>query len=134
MSDNHAVAWIVDEPRTIFGALVLVAFVSYFGLQAVGRPLAGVGAFVVLFGGALALWSASTTRLFDERDRRRHQHAAGRTVAVFGWLCAVGFPTMVALDALGHVTWPAWLSPVGAAVIVFYLTYVGVLFAGRVRP
>lgn len=113
------------DRRIVVGGLIAVAFVLYFGLQAVGYPLAGVGALVVFFGGALALATASETPTWDERDERIHNLASGRTVALFGWISFVAFPTFVVLDALGRMAFPEWLGPVGVAVIVFYGTYAG---------
>lgn len=118
--------------RTIVLSAAALAFVLYFGLQSVGYPLAGVGAFVVLLGGAVGLSVGSTARLFDERDHRVHERAAGHTIALYGWMCAIGFPTVVALDAIGHVTFPDWLVPISVAVIVVYLTYAAFQFVLRI--
>lgn len=112
--------------RAIFGTLVVVAFALYFGLQAIGHPIAGVGAFAVCFGVAIILVVRSNARLFDERDRRIHERAAGHTVALYGWISAIAFPSLVVLDALDRIAMPEWLGPIGAAVIVFYLTYAAI--------
>lgn len=110
--------------RTAFSALVALAFVLYFGLQVIGYPLAAVGAFVVLFGGAIGLVARSSNRLFDERDQQLHERAAGHTVALYGWLCAVAFPTLIVLETFDQVESPGWLDPIGAAIFVFFITYV----------
>lgn len=126
MADNTTISTSSPRFRRIaIGGLIVSAFVLYFGLQAAGYPLAGVGAFVVGFGGALALAAASSVSMWDERDDRIHERAAGWTVALFGWIAAVAFPTVVVLEALGAIAWPAWLTPISAFVIVFYLTYAG---------
>lgn len=119
--------------RIAFGILTVVAFGLYFGLQLLGHPLVAVGAFVVFFGGAIALVAGSSSTLFDERDRRHHDYAAGQTVTLYGWLCAVGFPTFIVLEAFDQVSIPEWLAPISVAVIVFYLTYVAFQFVSRWR-
>lgn len=113
----------ITDRRVLFGSLIVIAFVVYFGLQAIGYPLLSVAGFVVFFGGAIGLAAGSSQRFWDERDQQVHERAAGYTVAMFGWLSAVAFPTIIGLEAIGHLEPPAWLAPISAAVIVFYLTY-----------
>lgn len=111
--------------RIVYGCLIAAGLALYFGLQVVGYPIVGVGALVAGFGGAFALAATSNAPMWDERDDEIHRRAAGRTVALFGWLAAVAFPTVVVLDALGQLAFPPWLAPISAFVIVFYFTYGG---------
>ena len=99
----------------------------------VGHPLVGVGGFVGLLAVAGYLRVHYSGPLFDERDRRAHERAAGRTLALFGWACAVFFPTMTAVVALGWTSWPAWLVPIAFVVPVVYGVYGVILFASRRR-
>lgn len=122
-----------SKQRSIYIGLVIAAFILYFGLQTIGYPLWGVAAFVGLFGTSIALVAGSSARLFDERDQQIHEQAAGATLTLYGWICAVAFPTVVALEALDQATFPGWLQPISVGIIVLYLTYVGMQFVIRWR-
>jgi hypothetical protein len=111
----------LGDRRTVYGDSIVLGLALYFGLQAVGYPLWGVAALVTGFGGAIALALTSTRPMWDERYEEIHRRTAGRTVALFGWLAAIAFPTVVALEALGRLAFPSWLGPIAAAVTVFYL-------------
>ncbi|WP_225335718.1 hypothetical protein [Halomicrobium urmianum] len=119
--------------RLTYGALSGLSGLALGLLVAAGRPLAGVAGFALLLGAAGYLQVTYPGALFDERDRRIHQRAAGRTLALFGWACAVFFPTLTALVALGYATWPEWLVPIALTVPVVYGTYGALLLVGRRR-
>ena len=117
--------------RRTYGVLSGLSGLILGVLIAVGRPLLGVGGFVLLLGAAGYLQVSYSGTLFDERDRQTHERAAGWTLTVFGWACAVFFPTMTALVALEYTTWPVWLTPIALVVPVVYGVYGVFLFAAR---
>jgi len=117
--------------RRAYGSLSGLSGLALGVLIALGYPLVGVAGFVVFLGAAGALQASYAGPLFDERDRRSHERAAGRTLAVFGWACAVFFPTMTALVVLGYATWPTWLVPIALVVPVVYGFYGVALFVER---
>lgn len=103
-------------------------------LIAFGYPLVGVAGFALLFGAAGYLQVNYSATLFDERDKHIHERASGWTLALFGWACALFFPTMTALVALGYTTWPDWLVPIALLVPVVYGVYGLLLLVARRRP
>ncbi len=117
--------------RRAYGSLSGLSGLALGVLVALDYPLVGVAGFVVFLGAAGALQASYSGPLFDERDRQAHERAAGRTLAVFGWACAVFFPTMTALVALDYATWPDWLVPIAFLVPIVYGFYGVLLFVGR---
>ncbi|WP_143095860.1 hypothetical protein [Natronobacterium haloterrestre] len=43
--------------------------------------------------------------MFDEHDDAIRQQASGVTLAVFGWLAAIGFPSLGALSTTTYLEW-----------------------------
>lgn len=123
----------VSTYRNAYRATWAAAFACYFGLIAIGYPLAGVGTFVVGVAVAVSLRQTYGGPLFDERDREIHRTAADWTVAVFGWAAAVTFPTLVVLEALGRYEWSAWTTTIAGAVFAFYGLYALLLVSVRLR-
>lgn len=111
---RSAVAVLVGLSGLVLGTLI-----------AVGRPILGVVGFGVLLGGTVAIETWYDGPLHDERDRRRHERAAGRTLTVFGWASAILFPTLTLFVALDRLAWPAWLTPIALVVPLVYGTYGG---------
>lgn len=120
--------------RRLYTALSGLSGLVLAALIALGYPILGVAGFAVLFGAAGYLQVAYTGTLFDERDHRTHERASGWTLALFGWACALFFPTMTVLTALNYATWPRWLVPIALLVPVVFGTYGLLLLVARRRP
>ena len=120
--------------RRTYGILSGLSGLSLGVLIAAGHPLLGVGGFVLFLGAAGYLQVSYPGTLFDERDRQTHERAAGWTLAAFGWACAVCFPTLTALVAVGYTTWPTWLTPIALVVPVVYGVYGVFLLVARRQP
>jgi uncharacterized membrane protein len=106
--------------RRIYAALSGLSGLLLAVFITLGYPLLGVAGFALLFAGAGYLQVSHSGPMFDERDRRIQERASAWTLALFGWTCAVFFPTMTALVALGYTTWPEWLVPIALLVPVVY--------------
>lgn len=119
--------------RRAHGVLSGLSGLALGVLIALGRPILGAVGFVALLGAAGYLRVNYAGTLFDERDERITERAAGYTLTLFGWASAVLFPTMTALVALGYASWPGWLTPIALVVPVVYGTYGAFLFVARRR-
>ncbi|MDQ2056141.1 hypothetical protein [Halobellus sp. H-GB7] len=119
--------------RRAHGVLSGLSGLALGVLIALDRPLLGVVGFVAFLGAAGYLRVSYAGTLFDERDERTHERAAGWTLALFGWASAVFFPTLTALVALGYTTWPTWLTPIALTVPVVYGAYGVLLLVARRR-
>lgn len=106
--------------RTLYALSWLVGTAGYLGLLLVGQVLAGVA--VLGLGGvtAVALHRSAGERMLDERDAAVVERASARTMQLVGLGAGVAFPTLVAMDALGRVAFPAWLEPVGLFVALLF--------------
>lgn len=120
--------------RHMYGVLSGLSGLVLGVLIAVGQPLVGVAGFVGLLGAAGYLQVGYSGTLFDERDKQTHERAAGWTITLFGWACAVFFPTMTVLVALNYTTWPTWLVPIAFVVPVVYGMYGVFLVVARRQP
>lgn len=120
--------------RRVYAALSGLSGLALAVLITLGYPLVGVAGFALLFGAAGYLQVSYTGTMFDERDQHLHERASGWTLALFGWACALFFPTMTALVALGYTTWPDWLVPIALLVPVVYGVYGLLLLVARRRP
>jgi uncharacterized membrane protein len=109
--------------RSLYAAFWAVGSVLYAALIAAGYPLVGVGAFVTGAVAAVALGRRSDRPTFDERDRAVFDEAGRHTMAALGMTSAVVFPTMVALRALGRVTWPTWFYYAGYFVAGLFVVW-----------
>jgi len=92
------------------------------------RPLLGVGLYTVGMTAAAVLPYAVDVRLFDERDDRIHRRASGLTLALFGWLSALVYPSLVVLAGTDHFSWgPASVAVAWTTTLVYgvYLLAVG---------
>lgn len=120
--------------RRLYAALSGLSGLALAVLITLGYPLVGVAGFALLFGAAGYLQVSYTGTLFDERDQQTHERASGWTLALFGWACALFFPTMTVLTALNYTTWPRWLVPIALLVPVVYGVYGLLLVVARRRP
>jgi uncharacterized membrane protein len=120
--------------RRLHAALSAASGLTLGVLIAFGYPLVGVSGFALLFAIAGYLQVTYPATLFDERDRRVHERASGWTLALFGWACALFFPTMTVLVALGYTTWPDWLVPIALLVPVVYGVYGLLMLVARRGP
>lgn len=90
---------------------------------ALDRPLYGVAFYVVGLTSATAIPYLTDHTLFDERDDAIHERASGLTLALFGWLAALIFPSLVLLSSTEYFSWgPASVTLAWTTAIV-YITY-----------
>ncbi|WP_211694175.1 DUF2178 domain-containing protein [Natronomonas salina] len=87
------------------------------------RPLLGVGLYAVGMAVAAALPYAVDVRLFDERDDRIHRRASGLTLALFGWLSALVYPSLVVPAGTEHFSWGPASAAVAWTTTVVYSVY-----------
>ncbi|MFC7228128.1 DUF2178 domain-containing protein [Salinirubellus salinus] len=119
-------------PRRTYVGLWAVGTALYVALLLAGQVLAGVAAFALFGVGALAYHRTRQRPMLDERDASVLETASANTVRLLGVGSAVVFPSTAALDALGYVTWPAWLTPVGLFLGAFWAVWVAnVALTGR---
>lgn len=100
---------------------------------ALERPLLGVGLYAVGLTAAVSLPYATDVRLFDERDDRIHRRASGLTLALFGWLSAVAYPSLVVLSGTDHFSWGPASTAVAWTTVAVYGVYLLALCYYRVR-
>lgn len=90
---------------------------------AIEFPLIAVGLYVLGMATGILIPSLTEYSLFDERDDAIHRRASGVTLALFGWLAAIVFPSMVALSTTSHFEWGPVTATLGITTAVVYLTY-----------
>ncbi|MCU4926864.1 DUF2178 domain-containing protein [Halobacteria archaeon AArc-dxtr1] len=86
-------------------------------------PLVAVGLYVLGVTGGMMIPYTTNYTLFDERDDTIHQRASGVTLAVFGWLAAIVFPSLVALSTTPHFEWGPVTTTLSITTAVVYITY-----------
>lgn len=86
-------------------------------------PLVAVGLYILGMTGGLVIPRLTDYTMFDERDDAIHQRASGVTLAVFGWLAAVVFPSLVVLSTTPHFEWGPVTTTLSITTAVVYLTY-----------
>lgn len=86
-------------------------------------PLVGVGLYVLGMTGGLVIPRLTDYTMFDERDDAIHGRASGVTLAVFGWLAAIVFPSLVVLSTTPHFEWGPMTTTLSITTTVVYLTY-----------
>ncbi|MFC5365780.1 DUF2178 domain-containing protein [Salinirubrum litoreum] len=104
---------------------------GYVGLLLAGQVVAGVVVFLLGGAAAVALSRRAGTTLLDERDASVLETASANTLLLVGVASAVTFPTVVVLDALGRLTFPAWLAPVGLFVAGLFGLWAVMLLLAR---
>ena len=102
---------------SVFGALSLAVS------TVIGRPLVGVGVFVLAVGAVVLAQLQADTTVFDERDEEISKNAASMTLMIFGITSALVFPTLTVAWGLGQFEWEPWSTAIAMLVAVLYLTY-----------
>lgn len=113
-----------------FGLIAAFALAAGAALE---RPIVGVGLYVGGMTAAVALPYAVDVRLFDERDDRIHRQASGLTLALFGWLSALVYPSLVVLAGTEHFSWGPASAAVAWTTAVVYGVYLLALGYYRTR-
>lgn len=124
------------EPATYRRSTIAFGLAAALSLAvgaAVERPLVGVGLYAVGMTAALALPYAVDVRLFDERDDLIHRRASGLTLALFGWLSALVYPSLVVLAGTEHFSWGPASAAVAWTTAVVYGVYLLALGYYRTR-
>lgn len=109
---------------TVFG---LVAGAALGLGTAFEYPLVGVGLYALAMTAAVAVPSVADATLADERHREIHGRASGVTLALFGWLSAIVYPSLVVLSTTEHFAW----GPASAAVAWTTVAVYGVYLLAR---
>lgn len=94
-------------------------------------PLVAVGLYILGMAGGMVIPYITDYTMFDERDTAIHQRASGTTLALFGWLSALVFPSLVALSTTPHFEWGPATTTLSITTAIVYLTYA--LFLGYYR-
>jgi len=111
--------------RRLIGAAVVLGGLALAALTIVGRPLVGVGAYVLAMVVVVAAQSRTDRPLFDERDETISREAAGWTLTIFGLASAVVFPALTVAWAVDLFEWQPWSTAIALFVAVLFLTYGG---------
>jgi uncharacterized membrane protein len=109
--------------RRTYVGLWAVGTVLYVALLLAGQVLAGVAAFALFGVGAMAYHRSHERPMLDERDASVLETASANTVRLLGVGSVVVFPTTAALDALGYVSWPTWLTPIALFVAAVWVVW-----------
>jgi hypothetical protein len=109
-----------------FGAFAALCLAAGAALE---RPLVGGRLYAVGLTAAVAVPYAVGVPLFDERDDRLHERTSGLTLALFGWLSALVYPSLLALSAARRFSWGptstalAWTTAGAYGVYLLALGY-----------
>ncbi|MDG5818970.1 DUF2178 domain-containing protein [Natronococcus sp. A-GB7] len=118
---------IQSRPPEAYKRLMVACFVFAGIALGVGTalefPLVAVGLYVLGMAGGMMIPYTTNYTLFDERDDTIHQRASGVTLAVFGWLAAIVFPSLVALSTTPHFEWGPVTMTLSITTAVVYITY-----------
>ena len=104
-----------SEPETYKRLILACGLFAGIALgvgTAIQRPYIAVGLYALGIVGAVAVPYTTDYTLFDERDDTIHRRASGTTLAAFGWLSALVFPSLVVLSSTPTFAW----GPASAAV------------------
>lgn len=93
--------------------------------------LIGVGLYILGMASGMMIPYTTEYTMFDERDDTIHQRASGATLALFGWLAAITFPSLVALSTTTYFEWGSVTATLSITTAVVYITYA--LLAGYYR-
>ncbi|MCD2201341.1 DUF2178 domain-containing protein [Halobacterium sp. KA-4] len=86
-------------------------------------PLVAVGLYILGMAGGMVIPYITDYTMFDERDTTIHQRASGTTLALFGWLSTLVFPSLVALSTTPHFEWGPATTTLSITTAIVYLTY-----------
>jgi uncharacterized membrane protein len=101
----------------------LTGTVAFIGLIVAGYPVVGAVAFGLAALVAVNLQREYDGPMFDERDDAIVKRASVNTIAIFGVVSGIFFPTMTTLHALNIYQWPAWLTPIAWFVAALFLMW-----------
>ena len=91
--------------------------------SAIQRPFVGVGLYTVGMLGTVAIPAMTEYTLFDERDDAIHRQASGATIALFGWISALLFPSLVVLSSTSYFSWGPASGTLSLTTVVVYTVY-----------
>lgn len=116
-----------SRPPETYKRLMIACFV-FAGLAlgvvtALEFPLVAVGLYVLGLASGSVIPYITDYTMFDERDDTVHQRASGATLAVFGWLAAIVFPSLVALSTTSYFKWESTTVTLSITTAVVYITY-----------
>lgn len=118
---------IQSRPPETYKRLMVACFVFAGIALGVGTalefPLVAVGVYVLGMAGGMIIPYTTDYTLFDERNDTIHQRASGVTLAVFGWLAAIVFPSLVALSTTSYFEWGPVTTTLSITTAVVYITY-----------
>ncbi|ELZ03464.1 DUF2178 domain-containing protein [Natrialba asiatica] len=90
---------------------------------ALNRPVIAVVLYAVGLTAAVVIPYGTAGPLFDERDDAIHRRASGTTLALFGWLSALVYPSLVVLSGTKLFSWGPASAAVAWTTVVVYGTY-----------
>lgn len=91
--------------------------------SALEHQLVAVSIYILGMVGGMSVPYVADYTMFDERDDAIHQRASGATLAVFGWLSAITFPSLVALSTTPYFEWGAVTTTLSITTAIVYITY-----------
>lgn len=116
-----------SRPPETYKRLMTACFVSAGIALGVGTalefPLVAVGLYVLGMAGGIVIPYRTDYTLFDERDDTIHQRASGVTLALFGWLAAIVFPSLVVLSTTSYFEWGPVTTTLSLTTAVVFITY-----------
>lgn len=104
-------------------ALLALAGVALAAGAALERQLVGVGLYAIGMVAAFAIPRVTDVPVFDERNDAIHRRASGATLALFGWLSALVFPSLVVLSGTDHFSWGPSTVALAWTTLAVYATY-----------
>lgn len=119
--------------RRMIGLFALFAGVALGIGTALERPFVAVGLYAVGMTAAAVTPRFAGLRLFDERDDALHRRASGTTLALFGWLSALVYPSLVVLSTTEYFSWGPASAAVAWTTVAVYGTYLVAFGYHRVR-
>lgn len=116
-----------SRPTETYRRLMVGCFVGAGIALGVGTALqftlVGVGLYVLGMAGGIAIPYGTAYTVFDERDDAIHRRASGVTLAAFGWLAAIVFPSLVVLSTTPYFEWGPVTTTLSLTTAVVYVTY-----------
>ena len=109
--------------KRLMAACFLFAGIALGVGTALEVPLVAVGLYVLGMASGMGIPWLTDYTLFDERDDMIHQRASGVTLAVFGWLAAIVFPSLVVLSTTPYFEWGIVSTTLSITTVVVFGTY-----------
>lgn len=124
------------SPRTYrraSNASYVVGIVALVAGLVLGQPLVGVVAYVAGFALGVAIPSATSRPVYDERDEELAARASGLLLTGLGFGGFAVFVSLFVLSTLGQFTWSSELLAVFWAWSAFWLLWGGTYTYVRLR-